>query len=226
MKAYVQACRRQGIVPGIYYCLWGGKACSVTGNREIPEARAHILAQLYELATRNGPIPYFWIDMKNWAPQDLSAQEIYDLLKNINPQTVVLLNQHIQRGTEIKYFPTDVLNGEMMMPPESGHQALRELKGQRYYLPFEYEPCSQHQPGPEWKNNADYGNYVWFTYGKERDFTPSQAFPVEKLHQHITEAYERGTANVLLSCAPDHTGRFREEDVKQLIELGRRLRCR
>lgn len=224
VQAYVQACRRQGIQPGFYYCLWGGKRCSVTGNKEMPTARALILAQLYELATFNGPIPYFWIDMMNWAPRNLSAQEIYDLLKNVNPQTVVMLNQHIQRGTEIKYFPTDVLNGEMMMPPESDHQVWREVNGKRYYLPFEYEPCSQRQPGPEWKRKADYGDYVWFTYGKGRAFTPSEPFPVSSLYEHITAAYRRGAANVLLSCAPDHTGQFRPEDVEQLVALGQRLR--
>ena len=224
VKEYVEECRRQDIEPGIYYCLWGGKGCSLTGHRKIHTARALILAQLYELATCNGPIPYFWIDMKNWAPQDLSAQEIYDLLKNINPQTVVILNQHIQRGTEIKYFPTDVLNGEMMMPPESGHQAFREVNGKRYYLPFEYEPCSQHQQGPKWKHKADYGDYVWFTYGKGKGFAASKPFPAQLLHQYISAAYHRGTSNVLLSCAPDHTGRFREEDIKQMVELGRMLR--
>lgn len=162
--------------------------------------------------------------MKNWGPQDLSTQEIYDMLKNINPQTVVIMNQHIQRGTEIKYFPTDILNGEMMVPPESGHKAFHEINGKRYYLPFEYEPCSQYQKGPEWKFDADYGDYVWFTYGSGKDFPFSEPYPVKMLHQHISEAYSRGASNVLISCAPDHTGRFREEDVKQLIKLGRKIR--
>ena len=83
------------------------------------------LAQLYELATRYGPIPYFWIDMKNWASANLTTQEIYDALKNINPRAVVLFNQHIQDGRGIKYFPTDVLDGEMHLPPPVDQRSLR-----------------------------------------------------------------------------------------------------
>jgi len=49
--------RRQGIEPGFYYCLWGN------GWRPHPNARAIILAQLHELATRYRKLPYFWLDM-------------------------------------------------------------------------------------------------------------------------------------------------------------------
>ena len=89
--------------------MWGG-----WWNNN-PNARAIILAQLYELATNYGKIPYFWIDMMNWAPKDLPTQEVYDLLKSINPETIVIMNQHVQDGTKINYFPTDILNGEKLI---------------------------------------------------------------------------------------------------------------
>ena len=111
VKTFVAECRRQGLAPGFYYCLWGGK-----WNTH-PNARALILAQLHELATRYGAIPYFWIDMMNWAPKNLTAREIYDALKNVNPKAVVIFNQHIQDGRRIRYWPTDVLNGELTAPP-------------------------------------------------------------------------------------------------------------
>ena len=71
VKEYVDECRKQGIEPGIYYCLWG------SGWRPNPNARAIILAQLHELATRYGKIPYFWLDMPHhvgWLAKDLSQQ--------------------------------------------------------------------------------------------------------------------------------------------------------
>ena len=66
-REFVNECRKQGLVPAFYYCLWGGKW------KPDPNARAVILAQLYELATEYGEIPYFWLDMMNWAPPDLST---------------------------------------------------------------------------------------------------------------------------------------------------------
>ena len=215
---FVRECRRQGIAPGLYYCLWGGKT-SVLPNEN---ARPIILAQLHELASRFGDIPYFWIDMKNWAPDNLSTQEIYDLLKNLQPDTVVIMNQHIQDGTTIAYFPTDVLNGEVVVPPEKGHQAMREVDGKKYYLPFEFEPVSQQRDQGTLTPLGRVG--VWFTYGEGRGFTPSRPLPVPVLFDWIKQAYDRGASTVLLSLAPDHTGAMRPQDVEQLEELGRRLR--
>ena len=63
-----------------------------------PNARALILAQLYELATEYGEIPYLWLDMMNWATPDLSTQEIYDALKTLQPNAVGMCNQHVLDG--------------------------------------------------------------------------------------------------------------------------------
>jgi len=158
--------------------------------------------------------------MMNWAPSDLKPQEVYDLLKNISPTTVIIINQHIQDGTKLKYFPTDILNGELTMPPATGHQATHTVGGTGYYLPFEYEPCSQWRPS---RGSPDSQKSVWFTYGAGKPFVVSQPYPAVKLAAEITEARRRGASNILLSCAPDHTGKFREGDVRQLTELGRLL---
>jgi hypothetical protein len=41
--------------------------------------------------------------------KDLKPQEIYDMLKNINPDTVVIFNNGIQDGSKVCAFPTDVI---------------------------------------------------------------------------------------------------------------------
>ena len=46
----------------------------------------------------------------------------------------------------------------------------------------------------------------------------------EFLYERMQLAYRRGAASVLLACAPDYTGKFRHEDVEQLMKLGRMLR--
>jgi len=216
VRAFTAACRKQSIAPGLYYCMWGGE-----WNKN-PNARAIILAQLYELAVNYGKIPYFWIDMMNWAPKDLPAQEVYDLLKNLQPDTIVIMNQHIQDGTSIKYFPTDVLNGEVTLPPVAGHEPYREVGGKKYYLPFEFEPVSQSMKGQS-VAQTPCGPGCWFTYGTGRPFPASTPFPPDELYKWIKQAYDRGACNVLLSLAPDHSGSMREQDVKQLRHLGKLL---
>jgi len=216
---YVAECRREGIAPGIYYCLWGQRW------RPNPNARALILAQLHELATNYGKIPYFWLDMPHqtrWLAKDLSHQELYNMLKNINPACVVILNNNIQDGSVVRAFPTDVINGEMHAPPAAGHQPVRTIGGKPYYIPFEYEPCSQSRGTKHGK--WDYPGAAWFTYGEGNGFEPSRTRPAEFLYKRIRTARDRGADNVLLSCAPDHTGRFREADVEQLVRLGRMLK--
>ena len=201
VKAYVEECRKADIVPGLYYCMWGGPKLPKDKQAETrtDSPRAVVLWQLRELATRYGEIPYFWIDMMNWAPADLKPQEVYDLLKNINPDCVVILNQHIQDGRKIAYFPTDVLNGEVTCPPASGHQAVRTVGGASYYLPFEFEPCSQWRPNQKSPGNQ---TYVWFTYGAGKEFEASRSYTVPAMLKTLTEAWRCGTTNVLLSCAP------------------------
>jgi len=215
---FVKECRQQGIAPAFYYCLWGHKKSVLPSEK----ARPIILAQLFELGSRYGEIPFFWIDMKNWSPENLSAQEIYDLLKNLQPNTVVILNQHVQDGTRIAYFPTDILNGEVVVPPATGHQPVREINGKKYYLPFEFEPVSQQRSKGTITPLGKVG--VWFTYGEGNKFEASRPIPVQVLFDWMKQAWDRGASNVLLSMAADHTGAMRQQDMEQLEELGQRLR--
>ena len=217
-KEFVNECRRQGLVPAFYYCLWGGKDWKPN-----PNARAIILAQLYELATQYGEIPYFWIDMKNWAPADLSTQEIYDGLKTLQPNCVVEFNQHVQDGTKIAYFPTDVVDGELTPPPASGPQSASHGRRQDL-LPARSTTI--------WSRRAERADTTTIRSGRPagsptaraRSFTPSHPFPAEAVAKQIRLGWKRGAANVLLATAPDHTGRMRPEDVEQLRRLGRILR--
>jgi hypothetical protein len=213
VSLFAAECRKQGILPGLYYCMWGGE-----GWKPAPNARAVILAQLHELATRFGEIPYFWIDMLMWRPADLSPQEIYDAIKSRQPNAVVILNQNRQDGMQLRYFPTDVLNGESVLPPEGGHNPWREVGGTRYYLPFEYCRTSQ-LPTSAAKKKAPGKRVCWFTYGPGKDFSPSVPQDPKQLAEVIQDAYRRGACNVLLSVAPDHTGRIRPGDAAQLKKL-------
>jgi hypothetical protein len=125
-----------------------------------------------------------------------------------------MFNQYIQPGTNLRNFPTDVINGETRLPPAAGHKPWRTYRNKKYYLPFEYEPCSQEREGVR----------CWFTYGEGKGFPASGPRSAIFMDNLIQNARWRGVSNVLMACAPDWTGRFRKEDVEQLTELGKMLK--
>ena len=57
-----------------------------------------------------------------------------------------MFNQQIQDGPKITYFPTDVLDGELMTPPSKGHTLYRTVGDKTYYLPFDFNPFPRADP--------------------------------------------------------------------------------
>jgi alpha-L-fucosidase len=221
VKLFVDACNKFGIKPCFYYCLWGNKDWNpanwnpvIKKELEDTSPKEIIKAQLSELADNYGDISEFWLDMHCWTDTSLSAREIYNLLKTKNPKAIVHFNQHVQDGTKINYFPTDILNGEERTPPKEGHNFNRTVGNKSYYLPFEYEITSQQCDRLTLGNGLMRGS-VWFTYSESR------FYPVDSLFKYIKQSYTRGGSNVLLSTAPDKTGSYRKADSDSIIKLGK-----
>ncbi len=224
VRMFTDACRKYDIKPCIYYCLWGNSNWlpsewnhGIKKELEQSSPKKIILGQLKELANNYGDIYEFWLDMQCWADTSLSSQESYDLIKRINPETIVHFNQHVQDGSKINYFPTDILNGEERTPPTGGHQAYRDINGRRFYLPFEYEITSQRNDSITLGNGLMPGS-VWFTY------PGSNFYPADSLFSYITQSFKLGGSNILISTAPDKTGTYRHADRDSLIRLGELIR--
>ena len=221
VKLFVESCRKYNIKPCLYYCLWGSKDWNpAEWNPVIREElktitpKSVIIAQLRELSENYGAIFEFWLDMQCWADSTLASQELYDVLKRKNPKTIVHFNQQVQDGTAIKYFPTDITNGEERLPPVAGHKSAYTIFGNSYYLPFEYELTSQ-RCDERSLGHGLMGGSVWFTYHD------SQFYPVDSLYRWIKTCYARGGSNVLLSTAPDKTGTYKKANADSLIKLGK-----
>lgn len=218
---FVESCRKFGIKPCLYYCMWGSKNWNpgdwnptIKSELEKTSSKEIILKQLSELAENYGDIFEFWIDMQSWSDSTLHTQELYDLLKSKNPKTFVHFNQHIQDGSEIRYFPTDILNGEERIPPILGHNPKRTVDNKTIYLPFEYEITSQCCKHRSFGKGLMDGS-VWFTYAD------SQFYPTDSLYKYIRQNFDRGGSNILLSTAPDKTGTYRKADSDSIIKLGK-----
>ncbi len=225
VQQFVNACKKYGIKPCLYYCLWGGKGwqpwkwnSTIKNELTNSSAKEVILKQLAELSSNYGEIYSFWIDMQVWAPENLTVAETYTLLKRNNPQTLVHFNQNVQDGSKLKFFPTDIINGEERCPPVSGHQAYRKWTDSvTYYLPFETELTSQMNLQRSLGNGLMKGS-CWFTH------TDSKFYPVDSLFAFIKRNKERGGSNVLLSTAPDLSGSYRKADADSLIKLGKLIK--
>jgi len=220
VKLFVDACRKHEIKPCLYYCLWGNKTWDpatwnpvIKKELETTTAKEIIKAQLGELAANYGDIYEFWLDMYCDCDPNLTMGEIYNFIKSKNPETIVHFNQHVQDGSKINYFPTDILNGEERTPPAEGHNPFRVIYAKAYYLPFEYEITSQRCDNRTLGNGLMSGS-VWFTY------PDSHFYPVDSLYKYIKKSFDRGGSNILLSTAPDKTGSYRQADCDSLIKLG------
>jgi alpha-L-fucosidase len=223
VKLFVNACRKFNIEPCLYYCLWGNKEWNpaqwnpvLKKELENTTPKEIIMSQLTELAENYGEIFEFWLDMQCWSDTSLIPREIFNLLKSKSPTSIVHFNQQVQDGTIVKYFPTDIVNGEERIPPEGGHHPNRLIDFKTYYLPFEYEITSQRCDTRSLGNGLMKGS-VWFTY------PDSRFYPIDSLYKYIKESYDRGGSNVLLSTAPDKTGSYRRQDADSIIKLGRMI---
>ncbi len=223
VKMFVDACRKAGIKPCLYYCLWGGGNWfpwewnpTIKSELEGTSVKNITQGQLAELASNYGEIYEFWIDMQCWNTPDLKPQEMYDLIKSKQPQTFIHFNQHVQDGTKINYFPSDFLNGEERIPPVTGHNPIRTVDNKSYYLPFEYELPSQRADHRTLGFGLLKGS-CWFTH------SDSQFYPVDTLYKYIKQSYDRGGCNVLLSTAPDKSGSYRKSDADSIIKLGKKI---
>ena len=119
-------------------------------------------------------------------------QELYELVKKLTPDCLVLMNQSFQLG-----WPTDLFYGERVYPSPPRYNPVREFNGKSYYVPKEV--C-----------DTIGKNWFWVPNDPPKD--------VRALYKMYTESVGRG-ANLLLDVPPDKSGRIPQDFVDALMKL-------
>ncbi len=214
VRAFVEACRKYGLKPGFYYLLGWDKVNQWA--RTPRDYEAFCRGQIEELLTGYGPVAELWLDIPwDMGPEtDLVLARLYDKVKSLQPDCLVLLNQGFVDGSAVRelprtyahrefdrppvlLWPKDIVNGEVTPPPASGHDPRIAVRGTTFYLPME---------------TCDTLAHHWF-------WEPGDALKsVRSLVKLYRSTVDKG-ANLLLDLAPDKTGRIPESTAKRLMEM-------
>lgn len=213
VEAFVKACEKHGLMPGLYYCSWdnhhllGSLTPSHHGGKHAYTTRRYQefqTAQLEELLTQYGKIGEVWIDIPHVLPRGY-RHELYDHIARWQPETVILMNHGIGDGSKFdvsNVWPTDVISIERFLPnSHTKHEPWREIEWKKYYITGEVcDPI-----GKEW-------------FHVKNDQPRSDA---ELLGMHLVTR-SRG-ANLLLDVGPDLHGLIPRRCVEALMRLRKNL---
>ncbi|MDE3742075.1 alpha-L-fucosidase [Maribacter polysaccharolyticus] len=198
LKALAEACKKEGIKLNFYYSLLDWKRDDYKkGKKGDAEAWNEYIdfmkAQLTELLTNYGEIGLIWFD-GHWDQKqaDWKYNEIYSLIHELSPNTLIANNHHIQpiAGEDVQTFERD-LPGENHGGYSDGVQVSQ--------LPL--ESCATMA-----------GKWGYSIYDKKFKSTK------KLIHFLVNAAGKNG--NLLLNVGPMPNGKIQPEFVDTLSEIG------
>ncbi len=211
---FMKACRKYDIRPGLYYCLmdthnsYGPDKWKEKNLR--PEYFQFVKDQLTELLNRYPDIFYLWLDIPRLASIE-QRTEIYNMIKKIKPECVVLYNFGLQAGDSkekitiaqfLDAWPTDVLNSERYPLKPGLFDPEQVYHGKKYYLGYEHcDPL-----GKDW---------FWVPEDRPR--------PIDSVY-HLYSQVRAAGGNLLLDVGPDTTGHIPNYSVEALMQLRDRIK--
>jgi alpha-L-fucosidase len=227
---FVGACRAAGIRPGLYYSLWD-RNCSVYDDDAA--YAAFMRGQVNELLSSYGDIVELWFDggwdkehpTREW-PYDVAWEEdpqidravlrgsrwewraLYDSIKAVQPDCIVLNNSGSDRPGTPRTFPLDARTSEHLefvfhdkLFQADQREVWRDDDGQELFLPLEYSTSL---------------NPHWFHTGK-----PFYLHPSAHTIAGWKETARQANANFLLNVGPNRQGLIPDYHRHFLIEATR-----
>lgn len=210
VEAFVKACERRGVLPGLYYCSWDNHNRFWSKTPSDPDVgwknafttshyQTFMTRQITELLTRYGRIAEVWIDIPGLLGRGYRTF-LYNYIAQLQPQAIIMMNSGIGTGERynVDYaWPSDLIAIERRLPPKSGHRKWRVIEGKEYYLPGE----------------------VCDTIGKEWFYVEGDMPRSDETLLSIYRACRERGVNLLLDVPPDKHGLIPDFHVKALMRL-------
>jgi alpha-L-fucosidase len=209
VRAFVDACGKYGLAPGLYWCLLDFRNNSVPHGPQwrkgdLPDDFYRLAKdQFAELIAKYPEVGYFWIDIPRAASPE-ERQALYEFIKQRRPGTVVLFNHGTARPgaiVDISRFqaawPTDVLNTERHPARPGAFNPEQTWHDGDYVVGYEH---------------CDTIRRHWFWQPGDG---PRPAGDLYRLYRQVRKA----GGNLLLNVPPDRTGRIEERDVAVLMAM-------
>jgi alpha-L-fucosidase len=191
VRAFVDAFRSRGLLPGLYYSIWDTTEGVAAGNLTAAKL-AYVKTQLTELLTHYGPIAILIVDGWSWqmGHNAVAYEEIRGLVKSLQPSCLLTDHAHLADPWDM-----DVVNFE---EPRGGWAP----DGNSY-------PAQQEQ-----KVNATGGN-DWFWAPDVGGLMSVD----EVVTKHLADLEPKWT-NFLLNCPPNRDGLLDPAIVALLHQVG------
>ena len=208
VAAFVKACERHGVMPGLYYSSadnhhrLGTRYPNNTASNEYFEFQ---MAQIDELLTGYGPIGEVWIDIPHVLTMDQRVYQ-YEQIARLQPRAVIMMNHGFGDGSKMDYskvWPTDLMAIERWLPnSHRGYQPWFKVwswpQAERdFYIPGEV---------------CDPIGYEWFFMDGDSPRADQELLGMRLICQSRN-------ANLLLNVPPDKHGQIRQSHVEALMRL-------
>jgi len=135
VRAYVDAFRAHGLLPGLYYSIWDSqKAVGGTTTSDstpvTPEQLDYVKAQLTELLTNYGDIPLLIFDGWAWkmGHRQVPYDQIRALVKSLQPNCLMLDNSHLMSPWENDLAGVEEAQGNAFVPADNTFPAVQMQK--------------------------------------------------------------------------------------------------
>ncbi|HLS89865.1 MAG TPA: alpha-L-fucosidase [Limnochordia bacterium] len=208
VREFVDACREEGILPGLYCSPWDRNAPCYSDPKAYSEFYAR---QLEELCSNYGPLVQLWFDGAGSEGYTYDWDRIIGTVRRLQPDAVIFqMGDPDVRwgGNELGYGSPDLWTTvDASRLDVLWESPRRELPPQGRFLPVELDTTI---------NRAG-----WFWH-------PNTTDQIKSLDELIGIYYRSvgHGANLLLNVAPNREGRLEEAEVQRLLELGAEIRRR
>jgi len=219
VREFVDACRAEGIKPGLYLSPWDRHEKSYGDS---PRYNEYYLNQLTELLTQYGPIAEVWFDGAcaegpNGKKQHYDFPAYFAMVRKLQPTAVMFSDA----GPDVRWIGNEkgtagdpcwsTVDPAKWVEPGKAADGLRDANR---FLQHGDEGGSVWRPG-----ESDVSiRPGWFYHAKEDDKVRS----LDNLIDLYFKSVGRNSL-LLLNVPPTPTGLMHETDVKRLGELGARL---